>query len=375
MNQKTKLLLILLLFGQTVSAQQKFPVIKADSIAVDIKDGDDFTKAAWFISPKTKPDIYKTPNKSIHKITFYTNKDSISFIVKPHEKYNFIILLNNKDSALTQILYEPTYMETLKNGSKYDLTDNRPLPDYYYKPVNDSSLVNLRKRLKLDSIAGTGDEVLKVLNLLHWLHNSIIHDGERAEPPAKNFVELLSICKKENRGLCCGTLSEILNDCYLSMGFKSRRVICLPKDSLGIDPDCHSINVVYLNTLKKWVWIDPTYNAYIMNEKGDLLSIEEVRERIINNMPLILNPDENWNNVYTKPKDEYFYNYMAKNLYILRCYNGQEKNSQGKVISTAIELIPLDYFKQKPDKVEETQGNFKCLIYRTNNPNKFWQTP
>jgi len=38
-----------------------------------------------------------------------------------------------------------------------------------------------------------------------------------------------------------------------------------------------SINAVYSNTLNKWLWIDPTNDAYAMNEKGELLSIAEDR--------------------------------------------------------------------------------------------------
>ena len=370
-----KILIILLFTGSGVFSQGRLQVIKADSITVAIRDGNNYSKTAWYISPEIKPDVYKTFNKNTHKITFYTNLDSISFIVKPNEKYNFIILLNNKDSAFTQIVYDETFVETLKKGGSYNLLDNRSLPAYFYKPENDSSLVELRHSFNLDSIVGTGDDILKVLNLLHWVHNSVQHDGEHEEPKANNYFELISICKKENRGLCCGTLSEILNDSYLSMGFKSRRVICLPKDSLGVDPDCHSINVVYINALNKWVWVDPTNDAYVMNEKGELLSIEEVRERIINDLPLILNPDANWNRKFSTKKENYLYDYMSKNLYLLRCYNGKEKNNKGKLISTAIELLPLNYFKQKPDKIEEIRGDYKCLIYKTNNPNIFWQKP
>ena len=32
-----------------------------------------------------------------------------------------------------------------------------------------------------------------------------------------------------------------------------------------------------------------------MNETGELLGLQEVRERLINDQPLILNPDANWN--------------------------------------------------------------------------------
>jgi hypothetical protein len=112
-----------------------------------------------------------------------------------------------------------------------------------------------------------------------------------------------------------------------------------------------------------------------MNEKGELLGIDEVRERLINDKPLILNPDANWNNLMSRTKEEYLYDYMAKNLYMLRCYVGKEKDSQGKVIPSAIELMPLDYFEQKPDKAEDVRYGFKCIIYKTNNSNKFWETP
>jgi len=377
MKNKFKLLIILLIIEQSLIAQKtKLPIIKADSIGVSIRDGAKFDKNVWYIAPQNKPDVYTTTDKSIHRITFYTNHDSISFMVKPSEKYNFIILLNNKDSAYTEIVYGQSILEALKQGSKYDLNDKRPFPAFTYTPVNDSSLVDLRKRLNLDSIAGKGNDVLKVLNILHWLHNTLPHDGDAADPKAKDYVELISVCKKQKQGVCCGTLSEILNDCYLSMGYKSRRVICLPKDSLGIDPDCHSIDVVYIGSLKKWVWVDPTFNAYVMNENGELLSIEEVRERIIKNKPLILNPDANWNNSFSEMKEEYFYNYMTKNLYKLSCIVGKEKNSEGQIVPVCVELIPADGYKQKPDKVEvKSNYGYRSIIYRTNNPQLFWASP
>jgi hypothetical protein len=110
-----------------------------------------------------------------------------------------------------------------------------------------------------------------------------------------------------------------------------------------------------------------------MNDKGELLSIEEVRERIINGLPLVVNEDANWNHKSAVTIDDYIYRYMAKNLYILQCpvsseYDS-ETNAPGKTISY-IELLPLDYFNQLPDK-KETNG---MVIYKTNNQKLFWQT-
>lgn len=272
------------------------------------------------------------------------------------------------------------YLYILKKDAAYNLNDNRQLPTFTYQNSDNPNLALLRKTFNLDSIAGTGNEVSKIINLLHWMHNLVPHDGNHGNPDIKNAMNMIAVCKRENRGLNCRGLAMALNECYLSLGFKSRFVTCLPKDSLGIDYDCHVINAVYSKTLNKWLWIDPTNDAYVMNENGELLSIEEVRERIIQDKPLIVNPDANWNHKQSTVKENYLYNYMAKNLYMLQCNVNSEYDTEtfgeGKVVTT-ITLLPLNYFKQTPDK-EEHQNNINkttFITYRTNNPVLFWQKP
>lgn len=272
------------------------------------------------------------------------------------------------------------YLFILKKADKYNLSDNRPVPEFTYQPSDNPNLTALRKSFNLDSIAGQGTDVLKILNLLRWIHNLIPHDGNHENPAVKNALSMIAECKRDNRGLNCRGLATVLNECYLALGIKSRIVTCLPKDSLKIDPDCHVINMVYSETLKKWLWIDPTFNAYVMNEKGELLSIEEVRERIINDQPLILNPDANWNNQNPQTKEYYLLTYMAKNLYILECpvnseYNMETKES-GRVYNY-IQLLPLDYYQQSPDKSEkkDEKSNTTWTTFKTNNPKIFWKAP
>jgi len=119
---------------------------------------------------------------------------------------------------------------------------------------------------------------------------------------------------------------------------------------------------VYSNSLEKWVWIDPTNDAYVMNEKGDLLSISEVRERLINDIPLILNPDANWNHKTSVEKEEYLYNYMAKNLYAFQCFvtgGGESKSNL---------LLPAEYKGIIP---RAAMNKPRC----TKNPDIFWAKP
>jgi hypothetical protein len=378
MTQKLNLFLMLLIVGQSLFAQQNLPIIRAKSKTVDIQDGDDFKKATWTISPDLKPDIYQTQSK---KVTFYTDIDSITFKVIPNQKYNFIILLNGKDSAYTQIVYVPGYLDILMRASEYNLDDKREIPVFTYQSSRDSNLVALKKAFNLDSIAGFGNETSKVINLLHWVHNTVRHDGLN-ESGIKNInaYSIVNTARAMNIGVSCGELATTLNDCYLAMGWASRKIYCFPKDSLRNDHDSHVINVVFLTSKNKWIWVDPTNNAYIMDEKGDLLSIEEVRERLILSKPLIINPDANYRkNPITK--EYYLDTYMAKNLYRIYCPLSSEYDyetwGRNKRV-TYVYLLPLDYQIKGPYKSDDYfNPDLKTTFnnYYINNPKIFWQKP
>ncbi|MEI7595708.1 MAG: transglutaminase domain-containing protein [Bacteroidota bacterium] len=263
-------------------------------------------------------------------------------------------------------------LDTLKKASKYNIDDKTVIPAFTYQSANDSNLMKLRKLYKLDSIAGNGNEISRFINLMRWVHNIIRHDGSKGIPSKRNALDMITICKNENKTLNCRGLAILLNDVYLSMGYQSRFVTCLPKDST--DNDCHVINMVYSRTFQKWIWIDPTFEAYVMDEKGDLLSLQEVRERLINGKPLILNPDANWNRSSSQSKEGYLYDYMAKNLYRLQCPISSEFNyEQG--VAKYCELIPVDYLEYiKKDKSKDN----RIIIssdYQTLNPNLFWTKP
>lgn len=96
-------LITFVLIASSVFAQNELPIVKANSKVLDIRDGDDFQKGNWHISPEIRPDVYNVERFKGHKkVTFITDIDSISFDVEPQQTYDFVILLNNRDSAYTQ---------------------------------------------------------------------------------------------------------------------------------------------------------------------------------------------------------------------------------------------------------------------------------
>ncbi|WP_326982996.1 hypothetical protein VUJ46_00155 [Chryseobacterium sp. MYb264] len=86
-------------------AQQKLPVVKANSSKAIFLEEDNGLKTDWNIDPSIKPDIYTVSkiSKGSKTVKIKTDIDSIRITVKKGEKKDFIILLKDKDSCLTRI--------------------------------------------------------------------------------------------------------------------------------------------------------------------------------------------------------------------------------------------------------------------------------
>lgn len=217
------------------------------------------------------------------------------------------------DSLITIIRERADFLHILKNSPRYSKNERLDtLPSFTYQPPESYDLKRVREYFKLDSVARFGDEISKIKNVLTYIHNLITHDGLHNNPKHLNAIDLAEICKNGNRGLNCRGLAIVLNECYLSMGIPSRYVTCMPKEYIN---DCHVINSVWSRQLKKWIWVDPTNNAWVTDDKGNLLGIGEVRERLRKDLPVALNESANWNNQEKVTTEEYLYNYMAKNMY------------------------------------------------------------
>lgn len=144
--------------------------------------------------------------------------------------------------------------------------------------------------------------------------------------------------------------------------------------------DCHVINTVFSKDLDKWIWVDPTHEAYVQDSRGDLLGLSEDREKLVKDVMVIFNPDANWNNRSSTVQEYYLLEYMAKNLYRfsspLDSRYDFETNEKGKV-RAYVELITLDGLNQTPKFKEETSWKSGAIFksYKINDPQVFWAKP
>lgn len=268
--------------------------------------------------------------------------------------------------ALQRLKETTDYLYILQHAPEYTRTQPADsLPRIVYAQADEPDLKRVRDYFRLDSVAVAGDELATIKRILTYIHNKIRHDGQNGNPTGGyNSINFAEACKDGSRGLNCRGLATVLNECYLSMGIPSRVITCMPKTYIN---DCHVINAVYSSTLGKWLWIDPTNNAWVTDEQGNLLSIREVRARLRSGQPVRVNEEANWNNERKATTEDYLYEYMAKNLFYLESWTRYGFNTESDREN------PINYIFLQPTGCDSDQRNPRNLS--VNDDRYFWQAP
>ena len=272
---------------------------------------------------------------------------------------------DKKYQALLAMVKERQPLNVLKKSAPYAQDSVKIDFPFSYESKDSKCLSMVREYFKLDSVAGQGDELSKIINLLHFVHDNIRHDGSNRAFAEMDAIDLYNYYKTTGKGVNCRQLAISLCEMYLSMGIPARYVTCMPADSL--DFECHVINTVWSDQLQKWLYIDPTMDAWVMDENGTMLSIAEVRDRLMNDLPLVLCETANWNHESQQTKEYYLDYYMANNLYYFVCKKysrfNPESDYRPNPAEEDIRLIPVGF----------VNNNWKCDT--TTDPDFFWAKP
>lgn len=257
---------------------------------------------------------------------------------------------------------EKSKLQLLKESPAYKSDDSQY--EWKYTVPSDSILALDREYFNLDSIAGNGDDISRIKNLMYWVHDAVRHDGNSYNPDSKSLIDLYEICKKDNRGVNCRMMAIMLTEALLAEGIPARYLTCQPK-LWKFDTDCHVICMAWSKSLGKWVWVDPTFAAFVTDENGVMLHPGEVRERLISGGKLFLNPDANWNHESPQTQENYLDNYMAKNLYYITAITENRPRPEGTNSKKST------YVLLSPEGSKNTPGaNIVTTDY-----DKFWAAP
>ena len=254
-------LFIIFLLAATCSnnTHNGLPVVKASSEKADFRIGTDMIKGSWRISPEIESDSLKVLcHAPEEKFGFYTDRDSIVFPIKAGETRKFYVLLNDSSYALTVITgikpnYKPLTFESTQKNEK--------LHFWYDTDKNTPYLKKLRSRYSLDEIIkNSKTDMEKALSILHWVHALWPHNGNNT--PEKNDAISIIEESKKGKNFRCVEYGIVSAACLNAVGLKARVLALKTKNVETTKYGAgHVVTEVYLNDLKKWVFLDGQWDV------------------------------------------------------------------------------------------------------------------
>ena len=147
MLKQLSLCLFLFCISNLLIGQANIPVLRTTETVLSIKDGEELRKDYWTISPEIELDVYTADKTNeVKVVTFYSNIDSISFELRPREKYDFVILLNEKDSCFTQLKSGTKELGVLSKSEAH-IKDTIPFTLTAYNNISIRTIIN-----KIDTV-------------------------------------------------------------------------------------------------------------------------------------------------------------------------------------------------------------------------------
>ena len=247
---------------------------------------------------------------------------------------------------------EKNYESNIKKLKQCRTYDTEPVSFEILPVIDEERAAEIRLYFKqnagldLDALAASSESTWeKAVTLACFVAANIPHDNQKEWLAERNAITLWECSRRVSTGFNCRWHSTILSELMLSAGIKNRFITCLPENKK--DGDCHVVNIVWLPELNKWAMIDSDMVEYVIDSDGVPLSLEEMRESIINDIPLNVQVlpgfEDSW---VAKPSGiKYMQTYWAKNLYWFASHTTYGFDLEGKrtLPDSYVCLVPPGY--------------------------------
>jgi hypothetical protein len=182
------------------------------------------------------------------------------------------------------------------------------LPGFVRQTSSAPGLIQFRKHTA-PVVAGTTDDISKVVALLHWVRGQESDEqfygkpGAPTQPMIDDTEDPEKYLDEQKKGLpsACRRFAYILTGALVAEGLNAR-LIALSEGFNLPSSKTHYVVEVWVAKLHKWAVVDPTFDAFVL-VNGSIASIVEVQAAARSNGPLTL--DQHGSNYRLRRMDQY----------------------------------------------------------------------
>lgn len=267
------------------------------------------------------------------------------------------------------------YEYILKNNKKYSTTPSAWSKSYSYASIyNDEGLQNLKQNFNLGSLKKNRTDLEECLRAMEWKFQQLLSKTQSDYNGVLNAFEILKYCKRSRTTVNCLCHATVLTEVLLALGYKARKISCLPIDVVPFDN--HVLTIVYIPSLNKWIMLDPSMCCYVTDIKHNILSISEIRTHLVNGDVIKVCPYGRFSNLnihssktLTLNHSDYI-TYLFKNFFRFLSRDKQNSNAT-KDNDIFYLLIPKGYLPANTvQRCFVENANVELRI--TDNENFFW---
>lgn len=271
-----------------------------------------------------------------------------NFNIAGHEiKVSFIKIKDSYKFSKTYSIIPKEYVNLLKENNSYE--KRQPSVNINYELNN----ITVLKYLDEIGIKTKNNHDLSTIKELLRQFCLIIHqDGVNYTNCNENgTINEIKFALSQNSFTNCRGVAKIFSGILRAYGFKSSYVTCRPYDQM--DFECHVVCEVYVEELKKFIFIDPSQQVYFIKD-GKILNLIELRECIENNESV------SYYEAASQNGNQFdllgYLGYFSKNIfYFEKCIdNCEDKESVG---NNVLAFVPKEYRKKVENKYEFISSN------------------
>lgn len=254
--------------------------------------------------------------------------------------------------------------------------------NFKYKKIYKNQFDEVYSKYRFNEIEGQNNDFEKSVNIMNWIGRHSYYYGY-SKLSSRTPVEIIEkyFDKGFKGAINCYMKSIVLADILCSSGIYAIPVTITVnvvdksvEDYVG-NGQVHVVVHAYIKELSKWVMFDPSYNAYVVDKRNNVMNLIDLKDAYNNREEIIIG-QYNFNGNPDRYKDQYIENLTMQNFrielkqdniyyhlipegldftdYVMHIHrNGDDKHKENiRNIVSKYQYISVDEFLSVPDLIQ-----------------------